>query len=501
MLTEGIGIFFGDPMAIMVLLFGVFFGLVFGCIPGLTATLGVILMTPFTFTMSPEQGMAMLIGIYVGGISGSLITAILINIPGTPSAIVTCWDGYPLAQKGQAGTALALGVGSSLVGGIFSAFALLLIAPQLSKVALMFGSWEYFAVILLGLSVVTLLTADDPAKGLLSAVLGLLFGAIGMDKVTGVKRLTFGMWQLDAGIAVIPILMGFFAIREIMLQVEKLAPVEREILTSKEGKRPILPPKWTLKGSLMPALVGSSIGTFLGMLPGVGQSTASIMAYNQTRQLSKTPEKFGHGSTQGIIASETANNAVNGGALIPLCTLGIPGDMVTAVLIGGLMIHGLQPGPLLFRTHPGLIGAIIIAYFVANIIMYVMEIGLMGVFIKIAQVPLSMLFTTILMTCVLGVFAASNRFFDVSILFVFGIFGYILTKGGFSFPPIVLGYFLGPLLERNFRTAMVASRGDFSSLFERPIASVVCIIAFIMFIWPFVSKLVKMLSFKVRKAQ
>lgn len=490
MFLEGLSYFTENPTTLILLCFGVFFGLIFGCIPGLTATLGVILMTPFTFAMGPEQGLSVLIGIYVGGISGGLITAILINIPGTPSSLVTCWDGYPLAQQGYAGAALSLAVFSSLVGGLFSAFALMLIAPQLAKVALMFGSWEYFTLILLGLSVVTMLTANDPAKGLLAAFLGLLFGAVGMDRITGIKRLTFGFWQIEAGIAIIPILMGFFAIREILLQVEQFGGRKLQFLSTKEKKRPILPPKWTLKGGLMPAIIGCTIGTVIGMLPGVGQSTAAVMSYNQTKAFSKTPEKFGKGSTQGIIASETSNNAVNGGALIPLVTLGIPGDMVTAVLIGGLMIHGLQPGPLLFRTNPGLIGAIIIAYFLANIFMYIMEMGLLGVFIKIAQIPLSYLFTGILMTSILGVFAASNRFFDVLILFVFGIVGYVLDKGGFSFPPIVLGYFLGPLLESSFRISMISSRGNFSELFSRPIALFFFTAAIAMLVGPFASHMI-----------
>lgn len=490
-LIHGLQYFLSEPTALLFLAFGVFFGIIFGAIPGLTATLGIVLLIPFTFVMIPEQGMALLIGVYVGGISGGLITAILINIPGTPSSMVTCWDGYPMAQKGLQGTALSLGVFSSLVGGLFSAIALIFIAPSLAKVALMFGSWEYFSLMVLGMSVVIMITSKNALKGMIAAFIGLALGSIGMDVITGVSRLTFGIWQLQAGVTLVAISMAFFAVREMLVQVKNFGS-KRDTQTIKvKDKIPILPAKETLKRTGPAFILGSLYGTLIGMLPGVGQTTAAMLAYNGARQLSKRPDKFGTGIPEGIVASETANNAVNGGAIIPLLTLGIPGDMVTAVLIGGLMIQGIQPGPLLFRTNIGIVGAIMIAYFLANIFMYIMELGFMRVFVKIAAVPLSILFPVILMSCILGVFALNNRIFDIWILVIFGIVGYFLTECDIPMPPLILGYVLGQMIEKNFRTAMYASRGNIMDIMNRPIAVVILAIAIILTLMPYISSYLK----------
>lgn len=477
----GFSALFADPMNLVVLVFGIFLGIVFGCIPGLTATLGVTLMIPFTYTMTPVAGLTLLIAIYVGGISGGLITATLINIPGTPSSIFTCYDGYPMARDGKPGAALSIGVFASLIGGTFSALALFFIAPPLSKVSLIFGNWEYFSVAFLGLAVVITMASDDMLKGLIGALVGMVLGTVGMDSVSGAQRLVFGHWQLMSGLQSTALMMGMFAVCEIMIQSLTINSQKHEINLSKLS---FLPPIKEMKGCLTPVALGCLFGTGIGILPGIGQNAATLITYNQSKKLSKHPERFGHGSPEGICASETSNNAVNGGALIPLVTLGIPGDMTTAALIGGLMIHGLQPGPLLFTTNVDVVGAIMVAYFISNIVMYVMELGLMRVFVRAVNVRRSYLYTAILLFCLFGAFAINNRSFDIWVLVISGFGAYFLTQFKVDLAPVILGYILGPLVERYFRMALVADRGDFGMIFTRPIASVCFVVALLFLVYP-----------------
>lgn len=486
-MLSGFTAIFSDPMALVLLVFGVFMGIVFGCIPGLTAVLGVTLMIPFTYTMTPVQGLTLLIAIYVGGISGGLITATLINIPGTPSSIFTCYDGYPMAKSGKPGQALSIGVFASVIGGLVSAVALFFLAPQLSKVSLIFGNWEYFAVALVGLAVVITMAADDLLKGLVGALIGIVLGSFGIDAVSGVQRLTFGNWQLMNGLNSTALMMGLFAICEILIQCRDLAKDKKNIDV---GKMSFFPPFKEMKGCGVPLTLGCLIGTGIGILPGIGQNASTLITYNQSKKLSKHPERFGKGSPEGICASEASNNAVNGGALIPLITLGIPGDLVTAALIGGLMIHGLQPGPLLFTTDLDVVGAVMVSYFLANIVMYVMELGLMKVFVKAVNIKFSYLFPAIIMFCVLGTFALNNRTFDLWVLILCGILAYVLTELGVDMAPVILGYILGPLVEKYFRMAMTAENGNFAAVVHRPIAVVCLIIAVLFLVVPlFSSKL------------
>ncbi|MCE5281116.1 MAG: tripartite tricarboxylate transporter permease [Deltaproteobacteria bacterium] len=480
----GLGLVVSDPFSILLLFFGVFLGIIFGCIPGLTSVLGVTLIIPFTFTMTSVQGMAILLGIFVGGISGGLITAMLLNIPGTPASIVTCWDGFPMVKSGRPGDALTLGVYASMVGGLLSAFALLLIAPPLSRAALAFGPWEYFALATMGISLVVAMAGKNILKGLISAFLGILLSTVGMDSLSGVMRLTFDQWQLQAGISTIALLMGLFAITEIMVQTSQLGKGKNKELVL--DKVPLLPKRIDLKGTKMAFLISSVIGTFVGILPGIGQTTGSMLAYNQVRQNSKNADKFGTGMPEGIIASETANNAVNGGALIPLITLGIPGDLVTAALLGGFLIHGLQPGPLFFAEHIDLAGAIMVLYFLSNIVMYAMEIGFMKLFIKIIDVPLYFLFPLIILTCTLGVLTVNNRIFDVWVLMIFGVVGYCLYEFDVALTPLILGFILGPLIELNFRTALIGSNGSFSELLSQPLALLFILVSILFLFMPYI---------------
>lgn len=483
-ISVGFQALFSDPFALVFLVFGVFFGIVFGCVPGLTATLGVSLLIPFTFSMTAVQGLALLIGVYVGGISGGLITATLINIPGTPSSIFTCYDGYPMAKSGKPAEALSIGVFASLFGGIVSALALFLLSPPLAMVSLIFGSWEYFALSVLGLSVVITMASNDLLKGIIGALLGLIVGTIGLDAVSGASRLTFGSWQLQSGLQSTAFMMGLFAIREILIQSKDLHKEKKKIDT---GKMRFLPPFKEMKGCVKSIILGCTIGTGIGILPGIGQNAATLIAYNQAKNLSKNPEKFGHGSPEGICASESSNNAVNGGALIPLITLGIPGDLTTAALIGGLMIQGLQPGPQLFRQNLDVVGSIMAAYFIANILMYFMELGLMRVFVRAVNVKFSILFPIILIFCLLGTFALNNRTFDIWVLLITGIFAYVLEQFDVSMVPVILGFILGPLIEKYYRMGMISEGGNFAAILSRPIAVVFLIVSLLFIVLPLCS--------------
>ena len=488
LLHNGFAHLISDPIIFLYMAIGVALGLVFGAIPGLTAALGVSLALPITFMMSPHQGLSTLVAIYVGGISGGLAAAILLNIPGSPASLVTCFDGAPMAKKGRAREALSVGVFASLIGGIISAFVLVFLSPLMVRVALLFGPWEYFAMGVMGLSVVVSLVSKDVINGLMAAIIGILLAMVGLDPVSSALRFTFGQWQLFAGLGMLSTLMGLFAFTEILTQLHSLKE-KGKIIKVEKGSMKI--PFGLLKKFPKDFTIGSLIGTFVGILPGVGQSTATLLAYNQCRSISKNPEKFGTGCEEGVIASETSNNACCGGALVPTMTLGVPGDLVTAILLGGLIVHGLQPGPLLFANSPDVVGIIFVVYFLSNIVMYVMMAGFMGVLVKMIEIPKQCLYPTLLLMCVVGTFAVNSRLFDSYVLLFVGVLGYFLVRNDFPLPPIVLGYILGPIIESHFRTAIIANRGNIMPLFSRPIAMSMLVFAAIMLCWPFVSKTLK----------
>lgn len=477
----GFQVFADNPLMLPLMILGVFVGIVFGAIPGLTAALAVSLVLPFTYGMLPNQGIMLLISLYVGGISGGLTSAILLNIPGTPASLVTCFDGSPMAKKGRPGDALTIGVFASFFGGILSAVALVIISQQLAKVALMFGPWEYFAMGLMGLAIVVSLCAEDMIKGFISAIIGLMIASVGMDPVSGVSRFSFGLWQMDAGLGDLCVLMGLFAFAEILKQLSSLR-TKFTILSLKKMR--VLPKKEQITPFLPTYLLSSVIGTVIGILPGVGQSTASLLAYNEAKSMSRNPEKFGTGCEEGIIASEAANNAVCGGALIPMMTMGIPGDTVTAILLGGLVIHGLQPGPLLFSTNKDVIGTIFVTYILSCVVMFFLMMLLMKVFIRLLSIPMRYLFPVLLMMCMVGNYTVNNRLFDCWVLLVIGVIGYILVNCGFDLASMVLGYVLGNVIETNYRTAMIGANGNLGEVLTRPIALALLAVAVLMVIVP-----------------
>ena len=471
-----------NPLTLLYLLAGTFGGIIFGAIPGLTGALGVSLMLPFTFSMPPTQGIAMLIGIYVGGVSGGLFASIMLNIPGNAAAIVTCFDGAPMARNGHPYRALSYGATASLIGGIFSGIVMILVATKLARFGLMFGSWEYFALGIMGLAVVVSLCSEDMIKGLISAILGMILAMVGLDKLSFVERFTFGYWRLSSGFTEMTVLMGLFALGEILVQLKNLGQPMHEVQS--DERRTVIPQKGSFKGLWRTISISSIIGTLIGILPGVGQSTAALVAYNQAKNSSKTPEKFGTGCAEGIVAPESANNAVCGGALIPMMTLGIPGDTITAMLMSGLIVHGLAPGAMLFDHNPEVVGTIYFAYILACVAMYVLYIIFIRHFIKILSTPMNYMFPVILLMCLIGALTANNRIFDIWVFCVMGVLGYIFNRVGIPLAPLTLGYVLGPTVELNFRTAIVAFQGDVTSLFTRPIAIVLLIVAGIMLLWP-----------------
>jgi putative tricarboxylic transport membrane protein len=447
-------------------------GLVIGAIPGLTATMAITLLIPFTYGMDPLRGLALLIAVYTGGISGGLISAILLRMPGTPASIATVFDGYPMAQKGMAGYALGLGITASFIGTLIGAICLSFLAPLISKFALSFGSFEYFSLGVLALSLMVSLSSGSIVKGLLSGLIGLLVATVGTDPVEGFPRFTMGFSSLRGGLSLLPVLVGIFAVSQVFR--EAMNPT-KEYLIPKVNYSKFLPNIREIINSWSNYLRSALIGVYIGALPGVGGDVAGLIAYDQAKRGSKESEKFGTGVPDGVIAPETANNAVIGGALIPLLTLGIPGNAATAIMLAGLTIHGLQPGPHLFRKEVVLVYGVFAALFISAILTFLIESIGIRIFVTALKVPKYILLPIILTFCLLGAFALNNRVFDMWVLIVFGVIGYLLEKGGFPLGPLVLGVILEPLIENHLRIGLMISRGSLLPFITRPI-SLVCLV-------------------------
>lgn len=448
---------------------GTFIGIIIGALPGLTPTMGVALFLPFTFGMDTVPAFALLLGIYVGGTYGGSISAILIRTPGTPSSAATCLDGNPLALQGKASEALSCAVIVSFIGGIFSCIILVLLAETISQVALSFGPAEYFAVGLFGLSVVASFCSKNLAKGLIGVFFGLFLSCIGMDNLTGFDRFSYGNTMALGGIQTVAALIGLFAFVEVFSKAKTISREKDGTMMTISNK--IMPMK-ELGKNWFNILRSSIIGTFIGIVPATGGGTASWLAYNEARRASKHPEEFGKGSYEGLSACESANNAVTGGAMIPLLTLGIPGDTITAVLLGALMVQGLAPGPLLFAEHPDVITGIYVSMIICNIFMLI--IGLLGtrLFAKIIKIPNNILMPCVMMLCFIGTYAIGNKIFDVRVALILGIIGFIFGQFEIPAPPILLGLILGQTVESNMRRALMLSSGSYGIFFEKPISCV-----------------------------
>lgn len=450
------------------LFLGVAGGIIVGALPGLTASVGIILLLPLTYQLDPSTAMVMLCGMFCGAIYGGSISAILVSTPGTPSAAATVLDGYPLAQKGQAGKALGVATIASTGGGIISTLCLIFVSPQLAKFALKFGPEEYFALMVFGLTIIGSVSGKSLTKGIIAGLFGLLIATIGLDPVTGYARFSFNIPNLMSGFPLLPVLIGLFAISEIFVQLENISRKSFRAIDHKIGR--ILPSFQDIK-KLSPIIILSSLlGTIIGVIPGTGGAIASFLAYNEAKRWSKNPESFGTGNLEGVAAPEAANNGTTGGAMVPLLTLGIPGDVVTAVMLGALMLIGIRPGPLMFKEHPEVINAIFAGMMMANVLMLILGLISIRFAPYVLKVPNSILFPVIFALCFLGSFSLNNSIYDMAVALVFGVLGYFMRKNGFPAVPIVLGIILGPIAEDELGHALLLSKGDWRVLFQSSIA-------------------------------
>jgi putative tricarboxylic transport membrane protein len=429
---------------------GAMAGLIAGAIPGFTIAMAVVLTLPFTFGMEASQGIATMIGVYVGGLSGGLMSGILIGIPGTPSSVATTFDGFPMARKGDPGFALGLGVWSSFFGGIIATVLLIAVAPQLAKIGLEFQPWDYFALIFFALTVTASLSGENMIKGLISGALGLVVACVGEDDINGVKRFDLGNDYLGEGFAFLPVLIGLFAFSRLMADV-RVTATARKALSDMQAVRVRIEHKRALKtifADWVNLIRSSFIGVFTGVLPAAGSSISNILAYDQAKKSSKEPEKFGTGHPGGIVAPEAANNATAGGALITMMALGIPGDVITAVMLGALLIHDVIPSPAFIAEQPRIAYAIFIAFFFANFLVLGLQAGALRGFVLITKVKMYVLASIILVYCGIGVFSLNNITNDMWTLAIFGIVGYGMRTLGFPLAPMILGVVLGPIAER-----------------------------------------------------
>lgn len=453
---------------------GTALGLFVGAMPGLSATMAIAVLLPITFGMDPATGISMLASLYMGGMYGGSIAAILIRTPGTPAAAATLLDGYPMAQQGKAGKALGVSLTASLIGGIISSIVLLTVAPMLGKIALSFGPVELFAIAVLGITIIGSLSTGSAIKGLLSGAVGLLVALIGMDPVTGSPRFTFGSIYLFNGVSFVIALIGLFSIPQAMNLVEK----DETTAKASKIKDKMLPTWKEFKSIRTTTLRSSIIGVITGLIPGTGGDTASWFGLNEAKRFSKEKEKFGTGHPEGVAAAEAANNAVVGGALIPTITLGIPGSSATAVLLGGLMVHGIMPGPTLMTDHADVAYTLLWAMLVATIFMFFVGLLFTRISVIVTKVPNKLLAPIIVLLCVIGSFAINNSIVDVFIMFIFGIIGYFMDKLNIPPAPLVVGMILGMMLDTSLRQSLIISEGSWMIFLENPISLVLLIIAF-----------------------
>lgn len=484
--TNGFGVLM-DPYTFLMVVFAIVVGTIFGALPGVSATMAVALGLPFTYSMQPVPAIVFLVAVYCSSITGGSITAILFKIPGVPSSAPTTFDGYPMAQRGEAGKALGIALGSSAIGGLVSALAMLTLSPQLTQAALSFSPSDIFAITFMGLSILTCLDSKNILRTLISGLLGLLLACVGQDPMYAVQRLTFGSGELIAGLEMIPVLIGIFAVTEVLKQTKK-----RDKLTADEGtasvntKMPSFREWWGIKWLLARCSV---IGTLIGILPGAGATIASFLCYSSETKLSKHPEKFGTGIIDGIAASETANNAATGGAMVPLLSLGIPGGNAAAVMMSALVLKGVQLGPLLLVNQPQYLSATFASMVVTNILMVIVAIGIAKVFAQILAVPYSYLGPIIIMLAIIGSYATNMSIADVKIMAIAGVIGLVISACHFNSAALILGLVLGVICEGNFSRAYTISRANLVNMFARPVAGTLMVISLVLLVWPIVSSL------------
>ncbi len=451
---------------------GCVLGTLIGVLPGVGPAAGMAILMPLTFKLDATGAIIMLSAIYYGAMYGGTITSVLLNVPGEAASVVTCIDGYAMARKGRGGTALGVAAIGSFVGGVAATLALVVVATPLAALALKFGPPEFFALMLVGLCLVTGLAGKSLTAGILMTVAGLMLALVGIDPVRGAPRFTFGVPDLYDGIGFIPIVMGLFGVGEILITAER--PV-REIIKTNLSK---LMPEREEWGRVWASIArGTGIGFFLGLIPGVGAIIPTFMAYIVEKKMSKNPEQFGQGAIQGVAGPETANNAYANASMVPLLTLGIPSTPTIAVLMGAFIINGLTPGPFLFKDNPQLVWTIIASFFVGNVILLILNLPLVGLWAKILEVPYQYICVGTLLFCILGAYSINQSVFDVAVMIIFGVIGYTLRKLDFPLAPAVLGIILGPQLEKSLRTSLEMSAGDYTIFLTRPITLVLLLIS------------------------
>ena len=455
-----------DPLLLLMVFGAVVAGVLVGALPGLSSTMATALLLPFTLAMDPTTAIAVLAALYCAGTYGGSITAILINTPGAPPAATTAFDGYPMALKGEAGRALGMAAVASSIGGIFSVIVMILAAPALARLAYQFGPPEYFALAVFGLSMLAGISLGSTVKNLLGGAAGVLISTVGLEITTGVERFTFGFWELTEGINFIPVMIGIFAVSELLQQAT--APVlVRERVAIVAAK---LPSVDDFKRCAATIARSSGIGTFIGILPAEGGTIAGIIGYNEAKRFSKHPEEFGHGSIEGIAGPEAANNAATGGAMVPTLALGIPGSGTTAVILAALIAQGVRPGPALFTEQPDLLYTLFWSMLIANVMFLFVGFGGAKLFARITMIPRTFLWPSVFMLSVVGSYALATSIVDVWLMLIFGVIGYFMRRHGFSPAPVIIGLILGGLVETSLRQSMIMFDQSLLGFFDRPLA-------------------------------
>jgi len=469
---------------------GVFLGTFIGVLPGLGSLAAISMLLPLTFYLEPTTALIMLGGIYYGGEYGGSIASILLNLPGTPSAAVTCLDGNPMAKQGRAGVALFMTAIASFIGGSVGIVALMGFGPVIARIGLSFGPGDYFALMLLGLVAAVTVGNGAVIKGLIMVVLGLLLGTVGTDVTSGEFRYTFGFLELRDGVSLVGMAMGLFGIAEV---VSSIRGSKDHKITAKVTARSMIPTREDMRRSLAPMARGSSIGGFLGALPGAGTVTAAFLAYAMEIRLAKDKTRFGKGAIEGIAAPESANNAAAQTAFIPTLTIGIPGSATMSIMLGALMIHGITPGPMLMADHPAVFWGLIASFWVGNLFLLVLNIPLIGMWVRVLQFPYKYIYPIVIALICVGVFSMRTSVFDVGLVVVFGGLGYLFQRAGYSPAPLILGFVLGPMLEENLRRAMLMARGDPVRLVSDPLTATFLGLSVLLLVWAVVGGLRKLL--------
>jgi len=491
-IIQAAGIVF-SYQALLIVFMGTLAGILIGSLPGLTVNMGIALLMPLTFSFQGLEGILMLLGVYCGAIYGGSISAILINTPGTPASAATVLDGYPMTLKGEAGRALGLSTASSMFGGLFSAIALIIVAPQLAKVATGLAAPDYFALGVFGISIITSVSSQSVIKGLMGGCIGLFIATIGLDPMTAGMRFTFDSFYLMGGISFVPVLVGLFAFSQALLGIEENWKEIRENAPARpKTKITRVLPTWVDFRRVLPTYIRSSaIGTAIGSIPGTGGDIASFISYTEAKRWSKHPEEFGKGSVEGVSAPEAGANSVAGGAMVPLMTLGIPGDGATAIMMGAFMVQGLQLGPLLFTEHPVEVNTIFIGLLVANLMMGILGFSSIRLFTRVMSVPRKLLVPIILVLCTVGAYSVNNTMTDVFVMMIAGVCAYVMLKLDFSMSPVIIGIILGPMVEGNLRRSLIMSDGDFSIFATSPVCAIFLIIALLTLTIPVIGPKIK----------